>query len=179
MSCPEAGVFWDFMSVFQQKRSLAQDAWFKAAMHSMQLVYSHDAVVVFKMFAMPACPKPLDANGRYHAVVRGKQRKLAWAYESRGWPWFESNVSNLRQRVSPSNRYEFREDISDLRNTAKFAPQGVPLHPDRFEQSLATKVAERVFVVSCAPSFFVFVFALYFCIPVLAPIVCFLRLLRA
>ena len=90
--CSEAGVFWDFMSVFQQKRSPVEDALFKAAMHSMQLVYSHDAVMVLKMIAMPPCPYPLDANRQYDAVVRGKPRELAWDYEDRGWPWFESNV---------------------------------------------------------------------------------------
>ena len=40
-------------------------------------------------------------------------KTMAWEYQDRGWPWFESNIANMRG-VSSFLRLEFAEEIIKL-----------------------------------------------------------------
>jgi len=138
----DAGAFWDFMSVHQEERTDSQQVLFKAAMQGMRIVFCHDAILVLKMMKMPSCPQPLSDTGLWNTMVNGERRTLAWDYSDRGWPWFESNIANIRG-VHSMSRLEFYKDIIKLDgmdDILKCVTQGAPMHPDRFEKTLSLKV---------------------------------------
>ena len=55
---------------------------------------------------LPAPPAPLGDDRCFAATVRGEDRRLAWYYNDRGWPFVEDCVSNARI-AAPGSRIEF------------------------------------------------------------------------
>lgn len=140
--CPKgAAVFWDYLSVFQSERDALQTLLFKAAIRGMQLVYHHETAVILKMMKMPPCPYSLDAKGQFSVEIKGKRRQFAWEYHDRGWPWFETNIANLREALSRTC-LEFPDGNIppvDTPAVVNCQAKGAPMHPDAFAKSLSGK----------------------------------------
>lgn len=137
----DIAVFWDFPSVYQNPHMPLEVALFSLALYSMQLVYGHDLIFVWKLLAMPPCPQVLDEERRFEAEVHGARRRLAWLYRDRGWPSFESATADARVAVLGS-RMEFGDEELTLKNyadTFRFRSRGAAIHPERFERLLAAK----------------------------------------
>ena len=87
-------------------------------------------VFVLKMMRMPPCPYCLDEKRQYNAVVKNKTRKMAWEYQDRGWPVFESNISNMRG-VGSMSRLEFADEaikVEHLFDIYRCQANGLPMH---------------------------------------------------
>jgi len=108
----------------------------------MQLVYGHDTFVILKMKYMPSPPAPLGDDRCFATVAGGKERRAAWYYDDRGWPFVEDCVSNARQAVTPS-RWEFPgEEVMwewGHDDNVKFFGKGRAISPAAFERGLEQK----------------------------------------
>uniref|UniRef100_A0A0G4G2T3 Uncharacterized protein n=1 Tax=Chromera velia CCMP2878 TaxID=1169474 RepID=A0A0G4G2T3_9ALVE len=74
----KVGLFWDFASVHQFPRSVAEAALFKAVIANMNIIYSHRFVCVLRSRGVP------------------ENSENPTPFEFRGWPFFEVCVSSTK-----------------------------------------------------------------------------------
>ena len=136
--------FYDYMSVYQFRRSLEETACFNEAMQSMYILYAHDCSYTYRIESLAPdqvrrqqasrmIPVYVDQTGRVQTVPAGELEANHVAYLRRGWCEAECQWSSLRSDSSHSVLLD-----SDLAQDFSRAP----MPPQIFQSRVLTNQLE-------------------------------------